>query len=122
MNENENVREEERTTPPAEEVSASAAPSAAADGAGETDGTQVSADAIPSADGGEGEHADGADLTPAPDAPPKKVYVNAPPKKKEKDENRVRWGREILSAFGLIGRVILRMFSPLTLMLPASVS
>ena len=41
----------------------------------------------------------------------KKVYVNAPPKKKEKDENRVHWGREILYALALIGRVILRMFS-----------
>ena len=44
-------------------------------------------------------------------APAKKVYVNAPPKKKEYDENRVHWGREILAAFALIGRVILRIFS-----------
>lgn len=41
----------------------------------------------------------------------KKVYVNAPPKKKEKDENRVHWGREILYALELVGRVILRIFS-----------
>lgn len=41
----------------------------------------------------------------------KKVYVNAPPKKKEKNEDRVHWGREILYAMALIGRVILRMFS-----------
>ena len=41
----------------------------------------------------------------------KKVYVNEPPRKKETNENRVHWGREILYAFALIGRVILRMFS-----------
>ncbi len=44
-------------------------------------------------------------------AAPKKVYVNAPPKKKEKDENRVHWGREILYALELVARVILRIFS-----------
>ena len=43
--------------------------------------------------------------------PPKKVYVNAPPKKKVKDENRVHWGSEVLYALGLVGRVILRIFS-----------
>ena len=41
----------------------------------------------------------------------KKVYVNAPPKKREPNEKRIHWGKEILQALALIGSVILRMLS-----------
>ena len=44
-------------------------------------------------------------------AAPKKVYVNAPPKRKEKNQDRVHWGHEVLSALALVGRVFLRIFS-----------
>jgi len=41
----------------------------------------------------------------------KKISVNAPPQKKEKKEGKVDWGRETLHAFGIMGAVILRIFS-----------
>ncbi|MBQ8578786.1 MAG: PBP1A family penicillin-binding protein [Clostridia bacterium] len=43
--------------------------------------------------------------------PGKKHYVNAPPKPRETDENRIHWGREILHAGGIMGRVLLRIGS-----------
>ena len=126
MNENETVRDEVRTTPPAEDVSAaeSAAESVTesalkptAEPAAETSAavgqTQPSAEqgaSVPGTERGRQAPADDGQGASG-EVPQKKVYVNAPPKKKEKDEDRVRWGMEILSALGLIGRVILRMFS-----------
>ena len=41
----------------------------------------------------------------------KKVYVNAPPRIREKDENRVHWGAELLHAGAIAGQVILRILS-----------
>ncbi|MBR5871265.1 MAG: PBP1A family penicillin-binding protein [Clostridia bacterium] len=100
MNENETVRNEVRTTPPTEEDAVQATSSAPTE--------QPTAEAVPD----HTQDASAADNQPAQtgDAP-KKVYVNAPPKKKEKDENRVHWGKEILYALEIIGRVILRLFS-----------
>ncbi|MBQ7982118.1 MAG: transglycosylase domain-containing protein, partial [Clostridia bacterium] len=43
--------------------------------------------------------------------PKKKVYVNAPPRVREKDENRIRWGAELLHAGAIAGQVILRILS-----------
>ena len=87
MNENENVRDELRTTPAADEV-------------GDTDLAQTPTAPAPDEQGtaepiseenGTPGSADG-EKAASPEAPAKKVYVNAPPKKKEKDEDRVRWG------------------------------
>ncbi|MGM9626053.1 MAG: transglycosylase domain-containing protein, partial [Eubacteriales bacterium] len=40
-----------------------------------------------------------------------KHYVNAPPKQREQDGERVNWGGEMLHAGGIMGRVILRILS-----------
>lgn len=125
MNENETVRDEVRTTPPAEEHSVPMSESSAsvpddappANVGVDTDRVQTQAQvtdaqeiAEPAADSVQQTSAEPQQDAPS-EVPQKKVYVNAPPKKKEKDEDRIRWGWEILSALGLIGRVILRMFS-----------
>ena len=112
MNENETVRGEHSVPQPNESPVTDAAvsaptPPAAADIAPQSQSAAEEAT-------GQAQEPETAPPAENPDqttAAPKKVYVNAPPKKKEKDENRVHWGREVLYALALVGRVILRMFS-----------
>ena len=112
MNENETVRGEQSVPQPNESPVTDAAvsaptPPAAADIAPQSQSAAEEAT-------GQAQEPETAPPAENPDqttAAPKKVYVNAPPKKKEKDENRVHWGREVLYALALVGRVILRMFS-----------
>ena len=112
MNENETVRGEQSVPQPNESPVTDAAvsaptPPAAADIAPQSQSAAEEAT-------GQAQEPETAPPAENPDqttAAPKKVYVNAPPKKKEKNENRVHWGREVLYALALVGRVILRMFS-----------
>ena len=112
MNENETVRGEQSVPQPNESPVTDAAVSAPTPPAA-ADITPQSQSAAEEATGQaqEPETAPPAENPDQTTAAPKKVYVNAPPKKKEKDENRVHWGREVLYALALVGRVILRMFS-----------
>ena len=112
MNENETVRGEQSVPQPNESPVTDAAvsaptPPAAADIAPQSQSAAEEA----TGQAQEPETAPPAENLDQTTAAPKKVYVNAPPKKKEKDENRVHWGREVLYALALVGRVILRMFS-----------
>lgn len=55
-----------------------------------------------------------SDGDPTAAHPPKDTgrhYVNAPPKPREKDENRINWGGELLHAGGIIGRFFLKLGS-----------
>ena len=95
MNENETMRDEQSVPQPQEQPV--------------TDG--VVSDPTPPPAQASAEPDDGKQVPQPDQAPPKKVYINAPPKKKVKDENRVQWGREILYALEIVARVILRIFS-----------
>ncbi|MBE6658143.1 MAG: PBP1A family penicillin-binding protein [Ruminococcaceae bacterium] len=104
MNENETMRDEQRIPPDPAGVSVQESPEAAGAAGQAQEASASASDQEPAAAPEPSSASEQA-------AKPKKVYVNAPPKRKEKDENRVHWGSEILYALGLVGRVILRMFS-----------